>query len=225
MIIVLDVERAEQDLTAGRLTCPSCTGTLRLWSWAPQRLVRQRDGSARPVRPRRADATEVVGAALAAKAAGRGVPAHRRRAGPPAVHGAPLAAPGPQRRAHRMGCAPTAWHASTSSTPRSCPPAYLRSPLASATRCRPSPRRCTPTAAGPTGTPTGGRSSARSLLDDSSQRAHQVDQLGPVAGGPCPRSNVTMTTKAHHHEHGGVTATTKPRPDPYSSSVTPSSSF
>jgi Homeodomain-like domain len=93
VIIVLDVERAEQDLTAGRLTCPSCAGTLRPWSWAPQRLVRQRDGSARPVRPRRArcgscratrvllpascqprlaDATEVVGAALAAKAAGRG---------------------------------------------------------------------------------------------------------------------------------------------------------
>ena len=54
MFIVLDVERAEQDLTAGRLICPSCTGTLRPWSWAPRRLVRQRDGSARPVRPRRA---------------------------------------------------------------------------------------------------------------------------------------------------------------------------
>jgi hypothetical protein len=96
VIIVLDAERAEQDLTAGRLTCPSCTGTLRPWSWAPLRLVRQRDGSTRPIRPRRArceschatrvllpaacqprlaDATEVVGAALAAKAAGLG---HRR---------------------------------------------------------------------------------------------------------------------------------------------------
>src|SRR6266487_7152314 len=53
VIIVLDVERAEQDLTAGRLTCPSCAGTLRPWSWAPRRLVRQRDGSTRPVRPRR----------------------------------------------------------------------------------------------------------------------------------------------------------------------------
>jgi hypothetical protein len=96
VIIVLDAERAEQDLTGGRLTCPSCTGTLRPWSWAPLRLVRQRDGSTRPIRPRRArcgschatrvllpascqprlaDATEIVGAALAAKAAGLG---HRR---------------------------------------------------------------------------------------------------------------------------------------------------
>jgi Homeodomain-like domain len=93
VFIVLDVEQAEQDLTAGRLTCPSCAGTLRPWSWAPVRLVRQRDGTTRPVRPRRArcarchatrvllpascqprlaDATEVVGAALAAKAAGLG---------------------------------------------------------------------------------------------------------------------------------------------------------
>jgi hypothetical protein len=93
VIIVLDAERAEQELTAGRLTCPSCAGTLRPWAWAPRRLVRQRDGSTRPVRPRRArcgschatrvllpsscqprlaDATEVVGAALAAKAAGLG---------------------------------------------------------------------------------------------------------------------------------------------------------
>lgn len=93
MIIVLDTEQAEQDLTAGRLACPSCAGTLRPWSWAPVRLIRQYDGSTRPVRPRRArcgschttrvllpascqprlaDATEVVGAALAAKAAGLG---------------------------------------------------------------------------------------------------------------------------------------------------------
>jgi len=93
VFIVLDVEQAEHDLTAGRMTCPSCAGTLRPWSWAKRRLVRHRDGSTRPVRPRRArcarchatrvllpascqprlaDATEVVGAALVAKAAGRG---------------------------------------------------------------------------------------------------------------------------------------------------------
>jgi hypothetical protein len=93
VIIVLDPERAEQDLTAGRLTCPSCPGTLRPWGWAPLRLVRQRDATTRPVRPRRArcacchatrvllpaacqprlaDATEVIGAALAAKATGHG---------------------------------------------------------------------------------------------------------------------------------------------------------
>jgi hypothetical protein len=90
VIIVLDPEQAERDLTAGRLACPSCAGRLRPWAWAPLRLIRQYDGSTRPVRPRRArcaschttrvllpaacqprlaDATE---AALAAKAAGLG---------------------------------------------------------------------------------------------------------------------------------------------------------
>jgi hypothetical protein len=48
VIIVLDTERAEQELTAGRLTCPRRAGTRRPWSWAPLRLVRQRDGSTRP---------------------------------------------------------------------------------------------------------------------------------------------------------------------------------
>jgi hypothetical protein len=93
VIIVLDAERAEQELTAGRLTCPGCAATLRPWGWAPERLVRYRDGTNRPVRPRRArcgscqatrvllpaacrprlaDATEVVGAAMAAKATGLG---------------------------------------------------------------------------------------------------------------------------------------------------------
>jgi hypothetical protein len=44
----------------------------------------------------------------------------------------------------------------------------------------------------------------------SSHRAPQVDQLGPVAGGLRTQSAVTMTTKARHHEHAGVTAITKP---------------
>jgi transposase-like protein len=91
--MVLDVEQAEADLAAGVLTCPRCAGRLRPWSWAPVRRVRQLDRSvvaARPRRtrcgtcrsthvllpawclPRRADTAEVVGAALVAKAAGRG---------------------------------------------------------------------------------------------------------------------------------------------------------
>jgi hypothetical protein len=93
VIIVLDVEQAEADLTAGRLACPRCAAPLRPWSWARMRRVRGRDGASRSVRPRRArctscrasqvllpawcqprlaDTTEVVGAALVAKAAGRG---------------------------------------------------------------------------------------------------------------------------------------------------------
>jgi Homeodomain-like domain len=93
MIIVLDTEQAEADLTAGRLACPRCGAVLRPWSWARVRWVRGRDGTSRSVRPRRArcascrasqvllpawcqprlaDATEVIGAALLAKAVGRG---------------------------------------------------------------------------------------------------------------------------------------------------------
>jgi transposase-like protein len=93
VIIVVDVDQAEQDLAAGRLACPHCRGGLRAWSYAARRRVRRLDApdlAVRPRRtrcaacgatqvllpasclPRRADATEVVGAALLAKAQGHG---------------------------------------------------------------------------------------------------------------------------------------------------------
>lgn len=93
MIIVVDVDQAEQDLAAGRLACPHCRGALRAWSHAARRRVRQLDAPDLQVRPRRArcaacgatqvllpasclprraDATDVVGAALLAKAQGQG---------------------------------------------------------------------------------------------------------------------------------------------------------
>jgi hypothetical protein len=93
VIIVLDAEQADTDLVAGVLSCPRCTAPLRPWSWSPARRVRQHDGSTRLVRPRRArctacrttqvllpasclprraDATEVIGAALLAQARGQG---------------------------------------------------------------------------------------------------------------------------------------------------------
>ena len=93
MIVVLDEDQAEADLAAGMIGCPRCTGSLRPWSWASARRIRELDGSTRLVRPRRArctscrstqvllpascqprraDATEVIGAALVAKACGRG---------------------------------------------------------------------------------------------------------------------------------------------------------
>ena len=93
MIIVVDADQAEQNLAAGRLACPHCRGALRAWSHAARRRVRRLDGPDLVVRPRRArctacgttqvllpasclprraDATEVVGAALVAKARGHG---------------------------------------------------------------------------------------------------------------------------------------------------------
>jgi hypothetical protein len=99
VIVVLDVERVEADLARGAITCPRCAASLRPWSWASPRRIRQLDGSIRLVRPRRArcascrrtqvllpasclprcgDATEVVGAALVAKAPRARLPQHRR---------------------------------------------------------------------------------------------------------------------------------------------------
>lgn len=93
MIIVVDADQAERDLADGRLACPRCRGALRAWAHAAPRRVRRLDAPdlfVRPRRarcaacgatqvllpasclPRRADATEVVGAALLAKALGHG---------------------------------------------------------------------------------------------------------------------------------------------------------
>jgi Domain of unknown function (DUF6431)/Homeodomain-like domain len=93
VIVVLDEDRAEADLAAGVIGCPRCAGSLRPWSWASARRIRRLDGATLLIRPRRgrctscgstqvllpascqprrADATEVIGAALVAKAQGRG---------------------------------------------------------------------------------------------------------------------------------------------------------
>jgi hypothetical protein len=93
MIIVVDADQAERDLAAGRLTCPRCHGVLRAWSHAARRRVRRLDAPDLVVQPRRArcvacgatqvllpswclprraDATEVIGAVLVAKAQGHG---------------------------------------------------------------------------------------------------------------------------------------------------------
>lgn len=87
-----DLSLVDRQLRAGRLICRDCGGELRPWGWAAQRLVRHRGRSER-LRPRRSrcrgcaathvllpvscllrrlDAVEVIGAALLAKAAGRG---------------------------------------------------------------------------------------------------------------------------------------------------------
>ena len=87
-----DQVRVESRLTAGEVGCPGCPGVLAPWGWARRRRVRG-VGSLRPRRGRcagclvthvllpvtvllrRADAVEVIGAALTARAAGLG---HRR---------------------------------------------------------------------------------------------------------------------------------------------------
>jgi Domain of unknown function (DUF6431) len=91
---------AVHDVTSGGLagvsrprSCPGCAGRLRPWGYARPRAIRQADGARLLVRPRRmrcagcrvthvvlpaarvprrADAAEVIGSALLAKAAGRG---------------------------------------------------------------------------------------------------------------------------------------------------------
>ena len=87
-----DAAEVERDLVAGRLSCPACAGVLRRWGFGRWRTVRGADGERRR-RPRRAqcrsclvshvllardclrrrrDAVAVIGAALVAKARGRG---------------------------------------------------------------------------------------------------------------------------------------------------------
>lgn len=98
MIVVRTVEWAEQALGAGEIDCPhpGCDGTLTGWGYGRRRRVRSLDAQMLDVRPRRArctrcartqillpanlqprlaDTTEVIGTALASKAAGHG---HRR---------------------------------------------------------------------------------------------------------------------------------------------------
>ena len=98
-IVGTDAVEVERALLAGELACPDCGGQLRPWGSARWRDVRRRKDIERR-RPRRSrcgacenthvlistdcllrrrDLAEVIGAALAAKAAGVG---HRRAAGP-----------------------------------------------------------------------------------------------------------------------------------------------
>ena len=122
MIVVSSPARAEQLLVDGEIPCPACRGVLRPHGHGRIRTVRGMGAARVTVTPRRArcgdcgatqvllpaaltsrlaDATEVVGNALLAKAKRRRVPDHRGQAGPPGIHGAALAAPGP-RSARRM---------------------------------------------------------------------------------------------------------------------------
>lgn len=53
VIVVLDPQRAQADLTAALLRCPGCTGPLRPWGFARARSLRSTCGTA-TLRPRRA---------------------------------------------------------------------------------------------------------------------------------------------------------------------------
>lgn len=96
MTVEADPARVESRLAAGLLACPGCAGVLRPWGWARSRGVRGISGIVERLRPRRARcagclvtqvllpvtvllrrayAADVVGAAVSARAGGRG---HRR---------------------------------------------------------------------------------------------------------------------------------------------------
>lgn len=92
LTVEADAVAVEKRLRAGRIVCPVCSGVLRAWGFARSRRLRTR-WSSRVVQPRRArceccgrsqvllpvtalvrraDEVEVIGAALAARAAGQG---------------------------------------------------------------------------------------------------------------------------------------------------------
>jgi hypothetical protein len=96
MIGIVDLARAEADLTAGELTCPGCGAMLRPWGYGRSRRVRDHGSTTLTLRPRRgrcvacgvtqvlllgavlprrADTTAVIGTALLASTRGAG---HRR---------------------------------------------------------------------------------------------------------------------------------------------------
>lgn len=103
LTVGVDQAEVERRLVAGEVCCPGCeVGVLAGWGWARARRVRGLDGPAWWLRPRRcrcgaceathvllpvdvllrrADAVEVVGAALAAKASGQGARAIAARLG------------------------------------------------------------------------------------------------------------------------------------------------
>src|SRR6476646_12186309 len=93
VIVVVSLQRAEHTLLAGEMPCPRCRGVLRPFGTGRTRTVRGvgadtvtvtprrascRDCSATQILlptelvPRRADSTEAIGNALAAKACGAG---------------------------------------------------------------------------------------------------------------------------------------------------------
>ena len=105
MMIVGTVEQSEAALLAGQIPCPDCTARLRPHGHARNRTVRGLGDTRLTVRPRRArfagcgrtqvllpaalsarraDAVEVIGTALAAKAAGNGHRTIAARLGRPA---------------------------------------------------------------------------------------------------------------------------------------------
>jgi hypothetical protein len=93
MIAIVDVARAEADLTAGELNCPRCSGILQPWGYGRCRQVRDHGSTTLTLRPRRArcmacgttqvlllgsvlprraDTTAVIGTALLASTRGAG---------------------------------------------------------------------------------------------------------------------------------------------------------
>ncbi len=93
MIAIVDLARAEADLTAGELTCPGYGGTRRPWGYGRARTVLDHGSTTLTLRPRRArcvacgatqvlllgsvlprraDTTAVIGTALLASARGAG---------------------------------------------------------------------------------------------------------------------------------------------------------
>lgn len=155
MIVVRTVEWAEQALSAGEIGCPhpGCGGTLTRWGYGRHRRIRSLGAQTLDVRPRRArctgcagtqillpaavqprlaDTTEVIGTALASKAAGHG---HRHIAtSPPSsiAHPRPCAAgcAAPHAALTWTGCGSAAARPSSGST------------LTRSTSCPAPPTRC-----------------------------------------------------------------------------------
>jgi hypothetical protein len=102
LTVEVDSSRVERRLAAGEIRCPTCARALSPWGWARSRMLRGFAVTVLRVQPRRAvcsycqvthvllpvvallrrvDLAEVIGAALAAKATGAGIPVIAARLG------------------------------------------------------------------------------------------------------------------------------------------------
>lgn len=214
MIVVRTVEWAEQALGAGEIGCPhpGCGGTLTRWGYGRRRCVRSLGAQTLDVRPRRArcarcastqillpatvqprlaDTTEVIGTALASKAAGHG---HRHIA--TEFDRSPSTVRRWLRRATRSAHLEWLWQRGSQALIRLDPDAFTQLPRATnpAARCAYRPGRSRmrgPPAVGPDRTPVDPDRPARPRPAPGSTNLNRhiarTDPAGPTIPHAHPR--------------------------------------
>lgn len=230
MIVVADPEGTEERLSAGQLSCPECAGRLRPYGHARTRTVRGLGSTRVTTRPRRArcadcratqvllpatmtcrraDSTEVIGHALAAKATGAGFRAIAARLGrPPSTVRAWAEASPPRARGLALPAGRAALHPRRPGT--AGPPGE---PAHDARRrveppCRRSPA---PSGAVQSQRPAVGADELHEQRSPARTAAENVTEP-PPPGTLCPHPRVTMPSNRDRRTPNSVTVQTTASP-------------